>query len=220
MVARIWLPFCGRLATRPPDQRNVEVASQLRTRAIHVAYGGESKDWAGDFSQWPRGSHSIERGGHPLGRVSTGKKTAVPKSLLHRVDSPLRQVFVLPGSIQTCHFVFDCGPFLSEPLLSEAIRSVTHLVLARLGLFWLNHISNRKERTRRLLPCSLRLGFFGQPFYYHTRRFWQARVRQFCAHPPSIRGPENVQCRSVFIQFVKSCGSPAPVAWPRRPTRF
>jgi hypothetical protein len=24
----------------------------------------------------------------------------------------------------------------------------------------------------------------------------------------------------VFIQFVKSCGSPAPVAWPRRPTRF
>ena len=39
---------------------------------------------------------------------------------------------------------------------------------------WLNPISNRKERTGRLLPGSLRLGFLGQPFYYHTRPFWQA----------------------------------------------
>src|SRR5437660_4557791 len=32
-----------------------------------------------------------------------------------------------------------------------------------------------RSRPDGFHPSSLRLGFFGQPFYYQTRRFWQAR---------------------------------------------
>ena len=90
-------------------------------------------------------------------------------------------------------------------LLSEAFRSVSHLGLARSErMSWLNHISNRKERAGRLLPCSLRLGFFGQPFFYHTRWFWQARACTSSAPIPPPVGPENFQCRAAFIQFQRA----------------
>ena len=69
---------------------------------------------------------------------------------------------------------------------------------------WLNHISNRKERAGRLLPGSLRLGFFGQPFYYHTRWFWQARAFTRSAPIPPPVGLENFQCRAAFIQFQRA----------------
>ena len=53
-----------------------------------------------------------------------------------------------------------------EPKLDEAIRSVSHLDLARVGVMTrLDKLSNRKERTGLVRPSSLRLGFFGQPFF-------------------------------------------------------
>ena len=72
---------------------------------------------------------------------------------------------------------------------------------------WLNLISNRKERTGRLLPGSFRLGFLGQPFYYHTRPFWQACAFTSAAPIPPPAGPENVQYRAAFIQFQRAMDS-------------
>ena len=96
---------------------------------------------------------------------------------------------------------------------NEAIRSVSHLGLARSGSMpGLNNIlSNRKERTGPLLPGSLRLGFVGQPFYYHARSFWQARVHQPCAHP-ATGGTRKLSVPGRVHSVSKSCGSSE--AWP------
>jgi len=80
---------------------------------------------------------------------------------------------------------------------------------------WLNHISNRKERAGRLLPCSLRLGFFGQPFYYHTRRLWQARALIYPAPIPPPAGPEThpapyTRTITVYIPSQYVSGTTAP----------
>src|SRR6266700_2925002 len=56
-------------------------------------------------------------------------------------------------------------------------------------------------------PCSLRLGFLGQPFYYHTRPFWQARAFTNSAPIPPQAGPENFQCRGRVHSVAKSYGS-------------
>ena len=105
-------------------------------------------------------------------------------------------------------------------MAGEAIRSVTHLVLAPVGpMSWLNPNSNRKERTRRLLPGSLRLGFLGQPFYYHRRPLWQAPACTDPAPIPPPAGPENVQCRAVFIQYPRVV-VPAARLRAAGPTRF
>ena len=63
---------------------------------------------------------------------------------------------------------------------AEAIRSVTHLVLARLGKLCLFSLS-------RSFPVFVLVFLAINP----------------SAHPASA-GPENVQCRSVFIQFVRA----------------
>jgi hypothetical protein len=59
---------------------------------------------------------------------------------------------------------------------TEAIRSVTHLVLALGGQRSATNYSNRKERAERLLPGSLRLGFLGQQPFTLRPRAWQAAV--------------------------------------------
>jgi hypothetical protein len=90
-------------------------------------------------------------------------QTVLPQLLSHRA-----------GPIRACVFVLGIGSSWAEPI--AVIRSVSHLVLARFGLMpWLPNNANRKERAGSLLPDSLRFGFLGQPFYYHTRWFWQAR---------------------------------------------
>jgi len=72
-----------------------------------------------------------------------------------------------------------------------AIRSVTHLVLARSWKFF-------------LLKASGLFAFQALP-----------------SHPISnFQDPENVQFRSAFIQFPKNSGSLKPVARLSRPTRF
>jgi len=84
----------------------------------------------------------------------------------------------------------------------EAIRSVTHLVLAPepKKLFWFFFFSFLYTKS-----------FFVFVFSYFSS--------DLCAHPATA-GPENIQYRSAFIQFVRTLVSPTPVARRRRPTRF
>jgi hypothetical protein len=93
---------------------------------------------------------------------------------------------------------------LSEPELSETIRSVSHLVLARFWpMSWLPKFRTERSRLDCSRPGSLRLGFLGQAFYYHTRPFWQARVFTNSAPILPPAGPENYQCRAAFIQCLR-----------------
>ena len=65
-------------------------------------------------------------------------------------------------------------------------------------------LSNRKERTGFLPPGSLRLGFVGQPFFYHACPLWQARAFTIPAPIPPSAGPENLQCRAAFIHDLRA----------------
>jgi hypothetical protein len=92
---------------------------------------------------------------------------------------------------RTCVFVLRIGA--AELLLSEAIRSVSHLGLAQ-GRRMLLAASFRTERSRpdRSRPGSLRLGFLGQPFYYpHALVLASACVHPSGAHPESFRGQKT-----------------------------
>src|SRR6266511_3886933 len=77
----------------------------------------------------------------------------------------------------------------------------------------------RTERSRRLPVLS-----FSGPVLFGSLLFRPAARSRQAAHLrrpiPKPRDPENVQCRTVFIQFSKSSGSPS--RWDRdgRPTRF
>jgi hypothetical protein len=105
--------------------------------------------------------------------------------------------------------------------VSAAIRSVSHLDLARCEMMIgkRNQLSNRKERTGFLPPGSLRLGFVGQPFFYHACPLWQARAFTNPAPIPPSAGPENLQCRAAFIQFRRDVvPKPQPRCF-RGPTR-
>jgi len=146
-------------------------------------------------------STQLERG-QPLGHLSNRKKRCRPIS-----SKPVFAAALQTSSAGRHEPAFSS--FESEHWPSvwrgEAIRSVSHLGLARYErMSWLNPISNRKERTGPLLPGSLRLGFLGQPFYYHTRWFWQARASTSSAPIPPPAGPENFQCRAAFIQFQRA----------------
>jgi hypothetical protein len=94
--------------------------------------------------------------GQPLGYLSNEKNAAVRflfNRSLPQLSDDLRRL------TRTCVFVVGIGTPV-ERLLGEAIRSVSHLFLAPAEpMSRLAHISNRKERTGRLLPGSLRLGF-------------------------------------------------------------
>ena len=128
------------------------------------------------------------------------------KTILSDFFKPVFTATLRPPCGHRLEPAFSCVESdLPGPLPGEAIRSVSHLDLARLGLMpRLPPISNRKERTRRLRPCSLRLGFIGQPFYNHTRPLWQARAFTNPAPTPPRAGPENFQCRAAFIQFQRA----------------
>ena len=73
------------------------------------------------------GAKRHQKRGHPLRRVSTGKKVSVPNffffGLTTAAQEPFRSALLEPVISS-----FDFGPFSLE-----AIRSVTHLVLARGG---------------------------------------------------------------------------------------
>jgi hypothetical protein len=51
-------------------------------------------------------------------------------SFFYRVDARLPEAFVSHALLEPVVSSFDFGRLLGEPQLSEAIRSVTHLVLA------------------------------------------------------------------------------------------
>jgi hypothetical protein len=68
--------------------------------------------------------------GHPLRRVSTGKKASVPNFFLIGLHTLLPRSLLHRALLEPVFSSFDFRSFLAEPLLNEATRSVTHLVLA------------------------------------------------------------------------------------------
>ena len=116
----------------------------------------------------------VPRRGQPLGPWSTRKNVIYPI-----FSKRFCRSFSDPNSASRHEPAFSLHESdVLEPELEKAIRSVSHLDLARVGVMTrrLHKLSNRKERTGRLLPISLRLGFVGQPFLYHARSFWQAQL--------------------------------------------
>jgi hypothetical protein len=66
-------------------------------------------------------------------------------------------------------------------------------------------ISNRKERTGFLLPGSLRLGFLGHRSFTTAAPSLASRSGPGLApNPGPFRDPENIQCRAVFIQYLRA----------------
>jgi hypothetical protein len=70
----------------------------------------------------------------------------------------------------------------------------------------LNHLSNRKERTGRLLPSSLRLGLFGQCLYIHAGCLWQARAGTRSGAHPATSGTRKLSVPGRVHSVPKSCG--------------
>jgi hypothetical protein len=68
--------------------------------------------------------------GRPLRRVSTGKKASVPNFFLIGLHTLLPRSLLHRALLEPVFSSFDFRSFLAEPLLNEATRSVTHLVLA------------------------------------------------------------------------------------------
>ena len=102
----------------------------------------------------------------------------------------------------------------------EAVRSVSHLVLAR---FWLmpglplfRTERSGPDRSRHAPSGSV---FLGKPLVTLTRRFWQARACTRSAPISPQARPENFQCRAVFIQSPRALvpGKPRGCL---SPTRF
>jgi hypothetical protein len=97
----------------------------------------------------------------------------------------------------------------------EAIRSVSHLVLAHdEPMSQFTNFRTERSGSTNSRPCSLRLGFLGQPFYYHTRSFWQTRKVTNSAPIPPQAGPENLQCRAAFIQRHRAMVPAKPASLP------
>jgi hypothetical protein len=118
-------------------------------------------------------------------------------------SSLLQNPFCKP-LLRTCDFVYLISDTYSMGHCStEAIRSVTHLVLA---------LSLRKSSSVFFFSSLYIKSFFVFLFSLSFLAIDQ------CAHPAAA-GPENLQCRSAFIQFVRTVVSPTPVvARRRRPT--
>jgi hypothetical protein len=102
--------------------------------------------------------------------------------------------------IRACVFVcFESGPFRAAA--REAIRSVTHLVLARLDQWLIPQF--RTERSGPDVSCPAPSGsvFLGQLSSTPTASLQQA-YEPLLLRPPRITpGPENFQCRAAFIQY-------------------
>ena len=99
---------------------------------------------------------------------------------------------------------------------SEAIRSVTHLVLALDGTNALTSISNRKERDGCPTPSGS--VFLGQLSHTPALPKEQAGSALVPRPIPVSQDPENFQCRAVFIQYLRALVPPNVCAL--GPTRF
>jgi hypothetical protein len=75
-------------------------------------------------------AHKHTERGRPLRRVSTGKKASVPNFFLIGLHTLLPRSLLHRALLEPVFSSFDFRSFLAEPLLNEATRSVTHLVLA------------------------------------------------------------------------------------------
>ena len=112
--------------------------------------------------------------GHPLGHWSTEKTLSAP-------------VFIPVISAAQVHLQSRFNPAFSflliphpprRPLPGEAIRSVTHLVLAPWSQFFWTQFSDRKERAGIAPgPGSLRPGFLGHRSFTPAAPFLASRVR-------------------------------------------
>ena len=170
--------------------------------------GSLKKQCRATFHGWWR------KRGQPLGHLSNRKRRC----------RPILSKPVIAAALQTSSAGRHKPGFSSlnrntSRFPGEAIRSVSHLVLARDELMSrLNHNSNGKERTGRLLPGSLRLGFFGQPLYYHTRWFWQARspARRPSRHRRDQKtfsaGPRSFNSKELWFPGSVTASGVQPVA--------
>lgn len=141
--------------------------------------------------------------GRPLGLASTGKKAFVPNSCSNQVDSlPPRVGFCSTNSNLSFRLLIP-DRFRCATSHNEAVRSVTHLVLA-----------HKLSRSFSVLSLSL---------FFILRASGSLSFLVFLAIDsapiPPQAGPENFQCRATFIQFQR-----AVVPWKRLvfrgPTRF
>src|SRR6266478_3769547 len=131
---------------------------------------------------------------HPLGRVSICKKTAVPNSffgLTSLLENPFCKALLEP--VISC---FDFGHLLDGPLLHRGDP--------------FSHPSGSSAQITKKPFCPVFVSFV------HIKSFWVFVFSCLScdgqrAHPATA-GPENVQCRSVFIQLIRVVVSSAPVA--------
>ena len=137
--------------------------------------------------------------GSPIKAVVNGKNVSVPVFF-----------FGFAGALSVGFNSFDPSLLFRRSIADpsrEAIRSVTHLGLAR-GVKCLTGSPIRTERKQAGRPGLLPSG----SFLGHHSLNPGACICQ-TASPlrptPIFRSPENLQCRSVFIQCNNNCG------WPR-----
>ncbi len=88
-------------------------------------------------------------------------------------------------------------------LAREAIRSVTHLVLA---CSWSDafNLNFEPKGAGQTSPTSLRLGFSWSSFFTRAAPKGQAARALLLRPTPVFRDPENFQCRAAFIQHQES----------------
>ena len=113
--------------------------------------------------------------------MSTGKKVSVPNYFFfYRADALLPEGSLRKALLEPVISLFD-SESLSPSVLNEAIRSVTHLVLAP-----------DQESS----------------FFFSSSKSFPVFVLVFLAIDrsahPAAAGPENVQYRSVFIQCIRA----------------
>ena len=114
---------------------------------------------------------------------------------------------VLPGPIRTCVFSrLDSVSARPGHCPTEAIRSVTHLVLALGGHGLPTSNSNRKERAGRLLPGSLRLGFLGHQSSTPAAPSLASRSGTGLAPNPGIPGSRKLSVPGRVHSEPESCG--------------
>jgi hypothetical protein len=144
------------------------------------------------------------------------KKTLLSDFFLNRFCRSFSKGFAT--LTRTCVFVV-LNRNTDRALLGEAIRSVSHLVLAR---WWLmpGLPTFEPKGADRIAPA---LAPSGSVFLVNRSTTTRARFgkRAFTspAPIPPPAGPENLQCRAAFIQFHRAVVPRSPRGF-RSPTRF
>src|SRR5439155_8029654 len=129
--------------------------------------------------------HAVLETGRPLGRVSLGKKIAVPNSFFG--PSSLLENLFCTALLEPVISSFDFGHLLDAHYFHRGDP--------------FSHPSGSSARTEKSSSAS----FFSS---LYIKNFFVFVVLAFdCAHPATA-GPESVQCRLAFIQLVRALVSP------------